>query len=150
MCHLDDNADVEQATSTTAQAHLLQQAAHTVTHATDQMKMMMVGTAVLTAVLFITGLALAIAAGGMLADARAGFSAGLAAIVGAMVMVVSWGALRGHATILTVVGPLLAAIATLQKEVAEIKARQERETDALNGLAEQAADRLARRRAGGG
>lgn len=150
MCHLGDDEDVETATSTSVQTHLLQQAAHTVTHATDQMKMMMVGTAVLTAVLFIAGLALAIAAGGMLADARAGFSAGLAAIVGGMVMVVSWGALRGHATILTVVGPLLTAIATLQKEVAEIQARQERETEVFNELLTQAADQVARRRRAGG
>lgn len=150
MCQLGDNADVETAPRPAPNHQELQHATRTVAHATTQMRMMMVGAAVLTGVLLLFGLILTIVTGGAIADARTGFNAGLAAIVAGMVMVVSWGALRGHATILGVVGHLLTAIAALQAEVARVQDRQDRETAAFNELAVAAADQLAQRRRAGG
>jgi hypothetical protein len=177
MCHLDDDVD-KAATPASTLDHTLERAARIGAHTKSQMGLMQAGAAVLIVVFLFAGSILAITTGGALADARTGYNAGLTGIVVACVMVVSWGALRGHRAILIVLGPLLTSfreifaavrelraavkemrasvrdlrveVKEMRVEVRELRARQERQIEAFNEIAVHASDRVARRRVGGG
>lgn len=64
------------------------------------MKSGIIGAGIVMIVLGTVGLAIALTAGGHLADARAAYSAGLAGILLAGIMVIAVGALLGHRTLL--------------------------------------------------